>query len=109
MPLYLITVKLKRSALVETIREYPNRDLEKVYQKLYYACEKKYGSKLEYFDCVMISKRSIRAAQFKKEQAKRLSTFHELPERIYTLPKGKRKEGALAIALGERSNNNDKK
>ena len=30
MPLYLITVKLRRSARVETVREYPDRDLEKV-------------------------------------------------------------------------------
>ena len=109
MPFYLITVKLKRSAVVETIREFGDRDLERIYQKLYYACEKKYESKLEYFDCVMISKRSKRAAQFKKDQAKRLALFGGLPERIYTQPKGKRPGGAPSTTLVERArNNNDK-
>ena len=52
MPLYLVSVKLRRSALTEVVREFSDRDLERVYQKLYFACQKKYESKLEHFDCI---------------------------------------------------------
>lgn len=103
MPLYLVRVKLRRSVLTEVVREIPDRDLERVYQKLFYLCQKKYDSKLESFDCVMISKRSPKALQYKAHLGKKEIDLSDIPK---LLPTRNRKERpAINTTLGDRSKN----
>ena len=68
MPVYLFTIVVMDSAsgrqIKEGVMEYKSPDLDRVYQGGEARCRQKWGNSLESFDCVMVSKQSVRFKQY---------------------------------------------